>query len=121
MQEKINPELFYKVFCTGGETYQIGAVINENEVVHGGNLHFVGKPYDTRQEALTALQEMMQEFVQENLKYEVQRISSARFLLGAKLPKTYPAMSYLPCAFPNKLEATETLTALKEVSNARKD
>lgn len=53
--------LEYRVFYTNPEppTYRIGAKIRANEPLHGGNIHFVGELYDTREEAQAALDFMM--------------------------------------------------------------
>lgn len=53
--------LEYSVFYTNPvpPTYRIGAKIDPKEPLHGGNIHFVGKLFDSRDEAQAALEQML--------------------------------------------------------------
>ena len=55
--------LEYRVFHTNPEppTYRIGAKIRADEPLHGGNIHFVGELYDSRENAQTSLDTMRNE------------------------------------------------------------
>ncbi len=110
--EKLKAGLLYKVFCTGFDIYRIGAVINDKEAVYSGNIHFLDEEYPSREEVLTALQGMVRAYMQPKARYHVLRISSARFLLGRVRRKA--EVQYLPCVFPNEVEANEALAALSE-------
>ncbi len=45
----------YQVLRTGENIFQLGAVIDANEVMHGGNIHMLQGVYGSREDAELAL------------------------------------------------------------------
>lgn len=52
--------LEYEVLSVGGlnkDVWQIGAIKNKNEPRHSGNMHFIGKLFYSKQEAIDYLEQ----------------------------------------------------------------
>ncbi len=68
MSEKMREALVYRVLRTGENMFQLGAVIDVSEPMHGGNVHMLKGVYTNRKDAEFALLNATKQILEESKK-----------------------------------------------------